>query len=235
MDQVALVLQQGKVAGWVAYDMLHTGKRLIDCVASIDPNSIVSADTPVLDVTRAFTAETPWFYFVLQGHEFHGWLSYQDLHKLPFQVCLFALLLSVEQSMLEVAQGFAQDAISLLSEGRRRKAEDVFDQRGYRVGEDGAKAAHRVLECTSFVDKFTVLRRKDDVAARAPALHSELRNVAERLRNAIAHPGPGDRTAALLGRDELWPFIQWAEQLQDQMQSLLGTGVDAGEETERNE
>jgi hypothetical protein len=157
MDQIGLVVDSGKPGGLVAFEDLIADKQLAECISPISPTAVMSADTPILEAIEAFASATPYFYVVLRGNTFIGWLSYDDIHKLPFRLCLFALLISIEKAALDLLQRDPRHAISRLREGRVINAQKIYRQRGYRTDEQGKEHAGLLLDCTTFVDKFEII------------------------------------------------------------------------------
>ena len=96
MEQIALVETDGKIGGWIGYDMLEAGKTIRQCMDEIVPDAILTADTSILEAVAAFSASTLPYFLVLRGNHFVGWLSYRDMHKPPLRLCLFAMLINLE-------------------------------------------------------------------------------------------------------------------------------------------
>lgn len=224
MEQIALVVNNGKPEGWIGFDSLEAGKQFSECVDPIRPTAVMSADTPVLEAVKAFANATPHFYVVLRGSTFIGWLSYEDIHKLPFRLCLFALLISIEKAALDVLQKDPRQYISLLTDGRVSQAQKIYELRGYRKDEKGRERAGLLLDCTQFVDKFSIISESEDLKSKLPALSRDFSKVAEKLRNEIAHSSQGQKSSALLKRESLLPFIDSALRLQEQLLELSKGG-----------
>lgn len=222
MDQIGMVVDNGKPEGLVAFEDLMADKQLSECMSPISPTAVMSADTPILEAVKAFANATPYFYAVLRGNTFIGWLSYEDIHKLPFRLCLFALLISTEKAALDVLQRDPKQAISRLRDGRVIHAQEIYRQRGYRKDEQGKEHAGLLLDCTTFVDKFQIILRSENLKSKLPALSRDFANVAEKLRNEIAHASQGQKSSVLLKRESLLPFIESAVKLQEQLLELLG-------------
>jgi len=223
MDQIALVEGEHVILGWVGYDMLASDKTISDCMYQIAPDTIIAADTPLLEAVAAFYGTRHPFFFVLKGNRLVGWLSYRDLHKPPLRLCLFALLLNIERMLLEAISLFAKESVGLLSEGRLNKALEIYGLRQYRMDSAGAPFPSLLLECTTIADKITIARKLASTKGAVPSLAQRtFRMTIEKLRNEIAHPGAEERSSSLLTRESFWPFIEWLELLQSELERFLG-------------
>jgi hypothetical protein len=220
MDQMGLVVDNGKAEGLITFEDLMADKQLSECIGPISPTAVMSADTPILQAVEAFTNATPYFYVVLRGSTFIGWLSYEDVHKLPFRLCLFALLISIEKAALDVLHKRPGLSISFLPGGRVGHAQKIYEQRGYRKDEKGRERAGLLLDCTQFVDKFLIISKSEDLKSKLPALSREFTRVAEKLRNEIAHSSQDQKSSVLLKRESLLPFIKSALELEEQLLEL---------------
>ncbi len=222
MDQIALVLKDGKTEGWCSLDLIEPSKTLFECREPIMPDQIISSEMPIIDTLRMWSPDAPWFYFVIRGHQISGVLTYQDLYKLPVRLCLFSLLLNLESVALQVTQLSPQHSFSLLPPGRIENARKVYALRGYRRETENENFL-KLLECTTFIDKVTMLRRNKAFIDAVPSLATGFPRSAERLRNSLAHPGSERDQFNGLSREQLLPFVEWAESCEQELLSLLDT------------
>lgn len=221
MEQLALVARDQKIQGWVSFDML-AGKTISDCMEQIDPDAILTADTSLVDAVEAFSKPSRYFFLILKGNKFIGWLSYKALHKPPFRLCLFAMLINLERILLNALLLFPAQSVQVLSEGRLSKAKEIYELRKYSYDDKGAPFPARLLECTTIADKIRITKKLPNIRQPLPSLaHSKWINDIEVLRNEIAHPGLQERSSSLLGREKLWPFIQWIESLESELEDFL--------------
>ena len=223
MNQIGLVITCGKIDGWIGFDMLESNKKLIDCIEKIDTDAILSSDTSIIDALTVFSKKSHPFFFIIKGDHFIGWLSYQDMmHKPPLRLCLFAMLLHLEKLMLDVVLLTPRISVELLSPGRFIKAKDIYLQRGFNLDDQNNPYNSQLLECTAICDKFTIIQKNKSVLELIPSLkNKKICNIAEKLRNEIAHPGFEERSSLLLSIENLLPFIEWSEQLELELQNYL--------------
>jgi len=198
MDQVGLAVYNERPEGLIIFEDLLAHKKLSDCVSPISPKAVMSADTPILEAIEAFADATPHFYVVLRGNSFIGWLSYEDIHKLPFRLCLFALLIGIEKAALDLLQRNPTQAISLLRDGRVSQAQKIYGLREYRKDEQGKDHAALLLDCTTFVDKLEIISRSEQLKNRLPAISGDFAHAAEKLRNELAHASQDQKSSLLL-------------------------------------
>lgn len=221
MEQIALVTNGGVPSSWIGFDMLLGEGALTTCAERISADMLLTADTPLLTAVGEFSAKNHPFFLIMKGSSFIGWVSYQDLHKPPLRMCLFAILMNIEGLLLEIGMADWRRSVAALSAGRRRKALEIYGLRGYPLDKDGAPHGARLLECTAFIDKLTIMKGNPDTKAYVPALTNRpYRERLEKLRNELAHPGLVERSSSLLVRSEAWQFIKWAEALEAQLISL---------------
>ena len=83
------------------------------------------------------------------------------------------------------------------------RALEIYRLRGYSFDKDGTPHGARLLDCTTFVDKLTIMKRNPDAKTAMPALMSKpYRERLEKLRNELAHPRLVERSSLLLVRTE---------------------------------
>jgi hypothetical protein len=114
-DYFGLVKNNGRTMGWIGFDMLDPEKTVGECSDPIDPAQLISIETPVLDAISAFEGRQPAFFLALEGVHIRGSLTFQDLLKLPVQMALFALLITLEDHVLRVIRLWPKDSFAELS------------------------------------------------------------------------------------------------------------------------
>jgi len=112
MEQIVLVKVNQKVVGWIAYDMLENEKTLCECMDSIGESTLISSDTPLLEAIQIVCKKNDAIFLVLKRNQFIGWLHYDHFYKLPFRMCLFSLLIDLEEMLLKLTKS---DPTSFLS------------------------------------------------------------------------------------------------------------------------
>lgn len=222
MDQIALVERGGKIQGWMGFDMLESNKTVFECLEQVTPDMILTADTSLVEAVNTFCASSHPFFMILKANNFIGWLSYNDLHKPPLRLCLFAMLINIERLILDVALLSPRESVGSLSEGRLSKAKERYAIRNYKCDQEGEPFSPKLLECTTIADKITIIRKFTNIKQAVPALgKKKFCDDVEKLRNEIAHPGLEERSSSLLTREILWPFIMWAESLELELENFL--------------
>jgi hypothetical protein len=222
MDQIALVRRGDKIQGWVGYDMLETNRTVFECMEQVTPDTILTADTSLIEAVAAFSVSSCPFFLVLKGNHFIGWLSYSDLHKPPLRLCLFAMLINIERLLLDVALLSARESVGFMSEGRLSKAKEIYAFREYNYDQKGEEFSSKLLECTTIADKIGIVKKYPSIKQTVRALGKrKFFSEVERLRNEIAHPGSEERSSSQLTRERLWPFIEWAETLESELEEFL--------------
>lgn len=216
-EQIALVKSNQKIMGWIELEMLENSKTLCKCMEPIRGDILISSDTPLLDAIHIVCKKNNYIYLILKQNQFIGWLKYEHFHKLPFRMCLFALLIDLERMLLELTKSNPTLFLRNLNENRLDKAKKIYKKRGFSLNKESKEFDSKLIECTEFCDKFVMLRKNPEIVQKCPNIINKFRNTAEDIRNYVAHP-KGEKPELLpIKKDKLLPFIQWAEKLQQQL------------------
>jgi hypothetical protein len=127
-------------------------------------------------------------WFVFDANEVVGTLTYHDLFKPSFRVCLFALTVELEQASLRLAMKDAAASWAVLTPNRQQRAEENLRRSNLKRLSTPAD----LLEFTTFIDKKTILTKRRLIPG-VPL--DEVRTIfdeVEELRNRCAHPDSAD-------------------------------------------
>jgi hypothetical protein len=116
LDCIGLVKNSRGTVGWIGLSMLDPEKTVGECSDPIDPAQLMSIQTPVLEAISAFEERQVAFFLVLEGVHLRGSLVFEDLLKLPVQMALFALLITLEDHALQLIRLWPKDSFAELSE-----------------------------------------------------------------------------------------------------------------------
>jgi len=222
MDQFALVKSNQKIIGWVGFEDLDSDKKtLFECTKPITGNILISSDTPLLEAIRVVCRSKDFLFIVLKGNQFIGWLWYNHFHKLPFRMCLFALLIDLERMLLKLTMSNPTLFLGNLNPNRIDNAKKIYRNRRYSLNKEGKEFDAKLIECTTFIDKFNMLIENPVIVQKCPNINNKLRNTAEVIRNYAAHP-EGEKSGLLpIKKEKLIPFIEWAEELRQQLDDYI--------------
>ena len=223
MEQIALVKVNQKVVGWIGYDMLENEKTLCECMDSIGESTLISSDTPLLEAIQIVCKKNDAIFLVLKRNQFIGWLHYNHFYKLPFRMCLFSLLIGLEEILLKLTKYDPTSFLEKLSPGRLEKAKNIYKDRRYSLNKKGKEFDSELIECTAFCDKFTMLRKNATIVQKCPNIKNKFSNTAEIIRNYVAHPEEEKSGTLPIEKEKLIPFIQWAEELRQQLDDYINT------------
>jgi hypothetical protein len=221
MGQFALVKSNQKIVGWIGYEDLDPSKTLCECMELIRGDILISSDTPLLEAIRVVCRSNDSIFLVLKGNRFIGWLHYDHFHKLPFRMCLFALLIDLERMLLKLTMSNPTLFLGYLNPNRIDNAKKIYGNRGYSLNKEGKEFDAKLIECTAFCDKFIMLRKNPVTIQKFPNIKSKFGNKAEKIRNYIAHPEEEKSGLLPIKREELLPFIEWAEELRQQLDDYI--------------
>jgi len=225
MQRIYLITKGGAPEWWVGFDMLESGKRVGDCAEAIQPSSMLSADTTALEAVGMLDRSRPHFFFVLDHDRITGTLHFSDFFKLPFRLCLFALVLQLEQSALGLIAEHPRESWKSLSDQRRRQAETVYEKRYGSAPSKEPPPFADLLGCTMFCDKGTVLRKRRLLRnVRGNAISEGFGSV-EKVRNYCAHTTANEACYrdAPIDRERLGGFISDVQQIIDAIK-VAGSG-----------
>jgi len=249
LDYLSLVMKQGKIIGWLDFsDLVADSKNVASvetCMTSIDVGSLVTAETPLLEAMKMFDADSPYCFLVMKGNSITGAFSYQDLLSIPFKSCLFAMLLSVEQAILNIAQINASLAVSKLRDRGKRVEGQIRKQ--LPAGQSVKPSV--ILERSSFSEVLSALKSCAKTNRQLPTLnaiytkqnrffplkygvtgskvHTKVKlrtDQAIELRNSLAHPNQPWRLSLLLPKEDLKAFISWLTEVEAQLAEYLTNG-----------
>lgn len=180
-------LAERPIRRYVDASHLNASDRAIaDSAISIDARHLVTSGLGLADGVLALREQR--FYFVLEGKDLAGIVTWSDLQKSPVSMVIFGLVLAAEAALDRlIIKHHGDDWSRVLPDGRRAKALDVFAERRRRSVEID------LIQCLMLEDRLTLLRK-------TPAMREELAfpRVADvrawakellPLRNALAHGG----------------------------------------------
>lgn len=220
-DEIAIVTDGRAVVGWLYFEQLLADTPLSQCMAPLPADAILSSNTPLIDAVQILNSRSHDIYFVLTHGEITSWFASSHFFRLPFKLCLLALVLGLEQLMLEVLASDSDKYLDHLSAGRRTIALGVYKNRRYRLDKEGQPYTRRLIDCTNLIDKFTMLRRDPLLLSECPAIKPKGTWVGiESLRNRLVHPD---------SEDELFPFGRHV----DELSSVIANVEKLYEELER--
>jgi len=219
MDQIALATENGRTVGWIGFDMLMSDKSIRECFEPLRPDAMLAAGTPVIEAVKAMSNDEPHFYFILDENRISGWLGYAHLYKLPFRLCLLALLLGIEHLASDLIKREPDASLAVLSPERVAKLKPTYKNRGFRLNEQSEEYPSLLLDCTMFADKVKILKKL--FVAEVPAARDKLFETAEKLRNSLAHPRDEDEIVDAMSREKLVPFIAWAGTIHAELENAL--------------
>ncbi|NWJ48858.1 MAG: hypothetical protein HXX08_23610 [Chloroflexi bacterium] len=116
LEEIALVEDDdGRIIGYFEWTETAWGNNEVGFVKKytkqILPYTVISADTPLLEAVKLFAKPKPTFYLVIKGAEYIGWLPFSALYSMQFKICLFALLIDLEQWLQLACKAFGENSL----------------------------------------------------------------------------------------------------------------------------
>jgi hypothetical protein len=202
LRRVFLAYKNSRLEGYVeiSYEEFpaEPSEPIGELVRPIDTRLILAADTAILRAIQLFAERASDYFFVLEGADIVGLLWDHSFRKPQAKVCLFALVNDLEIAAISLCSRKARICIDSLSDGRREKALEVFNnryaprQRGekhsiYRTSKD-----ELLIGCTNYIDKSTMIAKNKLLRDWEPKRIERFFFAAEEQRNDCAHPTSPD-------------------------------------------
>lgn len=208
-DHIALISKDRKAVGTVTYEMLGAPEETLGDVADgIGVESLVSAETPLLELAQMYGEKSLWVFIVLKGNHPIGWISYHHLLGPAFRSCLFGLILAVEQTMGDILKVKAKESIARLPPNRADAAKRIYGLRDYQRTRGPEAGPRAIIDCSNFIDKITMIESSSEILKALPTFNRNLLLKVESLRNVLAHPTPDHELSLKLPKQDLNGFIQ---------------------------
>ena len=182
---------------------------LEDIMIHITPDSIISANTTVYYATQLLASGKD-ILLIIDGNTYTGFIVYEDLFKMPFRVCLFALVAELEQLALKLIKQNTLESWNCLADKRKEKAIQTFFNipsknnlvdklMGVEYIKNKVKNnidnnniddsdASILLDNTTFIDKNTILKKRNLIPCISNSKIDKIFNKAQTLRDSCAHP-----------------------------------------------
>lgn len=170
-DAICLVMKDGEVSGWWAYDsdpvddsvVVGASTTIRHYTAPIPFSMIISGNTPFKDLVYEIARRGNHFLFVIDGVRLTGVVSRMDLLSRTGQICLLSLMFLLESAAEELCLRRAKECWLALP---RKRQENSKTHATRRFGtptmstesEDGRTNYASLVRATSIADKCTMIR-----------------------------------------------------------------------------
>jgi len=198
---------EGHICGYAQRNEMK-GETIEDCVKAIEPEHLLSIETPLKDCISP-TVKQKWL-FVTGSKGVEGIITIADLHKQPVRMLLFSAISLLEMAMLEIIKNkkyFPDEKSWGITSGRLTKAKGLFNDR------EKANQQIDLPQCLEFCDKYGILIRNrmwSDLGfpnkKKAEKVFKELR----KLRDNLAH-----------SQEKIWSNIDQIVELHDKAETVL--------------
>jgi hypothetical protein len=220
-DAVSLVMKGPDVVGWCSILEADVQEGNPATVAEyMDPirlSMLVSGHTTFYDLANAFATREPFFYFVLDGSEITGTVSYLDLFSRTGQLCLLSLTFLLESVAEEFCLCEAQQCWSVLPLRRRELAQRVAARRFPRQSGLAQPSHHlefaSLLRSTTFMDKCIMITGANLLPSVPLAVIESIFENAERVRNLCSHGADDQELCSALPKNRFAEFLHDTQNL----------------------
>lgn len=194
VDWCWLVADQDQVYGYLTQQIIDEADDVEPCAAEmmkpLGRHSVVPASMPLLNLIPRLAKQDDWTLFVLTDAGITHVVTGEEYDSMPVKLCLFALILELEEEMLYVLRSQPDRLGQRLAHlGPKRRSGLAKSLRVARWRTDDPLL---VLKWTNILDKEQMLYR-DPMTRRLFDFTSdpdEFFNRVRLLRNAIAHNEP---------------------------------------------
>ena len=213
-DKMSLVLRNDEVIGWwwPHDEDIVEGTTVGDTTEALPHSMMLSSNSTFYDIADAFARRQHFLFFVLDGTEITGTISYLNLFSRTGQLCLLSLTFLLETVTEDLCMLAAELCWKTLSDGRKQIAQQVCDVRFKPSQRDDQAPPNEIrweylIRSTTFVDKGTMLAR----SGLLPTIsNTELKSVfarAEKVRNLCAHAANEQELIIELPRKKFAGFL----------------------------
>jgi hypothetical protein len=228
---------EGELKGILWFeDLWHLESMEDDAPASVDeltehiePKSLLSSETTILDAVKLFGAKLNRFYYIVHGNDVVGVLRYHDLFRPLGRLAFLAIALEIEDLALRLCQAksIRQCCFLSLADKRKSKAIELFGlryEREPKLKPDGSfRDISELIECTHLVDKANMIWKQKLIAAATRADTLGFFQQLKDIRDRCAHPG-GD--TALISQQKLADFVASAKSMRSKLCEAMQTHGD---------
>jgi hypothetical protein len=173
--------------GYVERKILEQTNEIRTAYKEITVEKIVSADTAITDMINLF--QNSRFFFVLEGNDLVGLVTYSDLNKSPVRALIFILISKFEFLLLQQIKNNYENSLSWfnkLDRKRQNKISNIFENK------KKADADTVIEDCLNLGDMICILEQDEDFRSRIGYLsksscEKEL-GCLDDLRNRTMHP-----------------------------------------------
>lgn len=215
------VVQDDHLVGYVAR---HARGAPTCGEATLPLNSeLLIADSTPLYALMPILTKRPWVFVLGRPGEF-SIVTRGDLQKAPFRMLVAGIVTLLEMQMLRLVRAyFSGDSWrGLLSEGRLKKATDLYQERTNRNEQID------LADCLQFADKRDLLLRRQEFREKLSVSRrtgERLLRKVESLRDTIAH---GQDLVESRNWDELFETIRYAHATLELLEGLPDRPAEPG-------
>ena len=189
----ALVIKDNNILGYLAWKELTVSQhdptsQVKDFLFSFSQEQLLSPNTSIFDAYRLFQQHPSEVCFVTKDGQpnaiLNTWLLYSSG---GMQICLYAMLTSLERSLLGLMQFYGTDSLFHLKSPFLWDAIELYDRRRLLKNYDGTYKTNLLLGCTNISTKLHIARNLPVFTDEVYVTHKII-NLVVSLRNFLAHP-----------------------------------------------
>ena len=203
----ALVGKGHNILGYVNWEDLFDDSddetlQVSECMNKFHEKQILGPHTSIFDTYTFFEQHPSEVCFVTKDGQPNALLDACLLHNSTgMKICLYAMLTSLERSILRLMQFYHHESLSHLQPPYLYDAIELYDRKHLRKLSDGTHYTHHLLGCTTLTTKLYIVRKLSCLTNKI-ALDRNFIYLVTNLRNFLAHPEE-DNEMLRRGNEEL--------------------------------
>ena len=228
----ALVGKGNNILGYVNWDDLYDDSddetlQVSECMNKFHEKQILDPDTSIFDAYTFFEQHPSKVCFVTKDGQPNALLDACMLHNSTgMKICLYAMLTSLERSILSLMQFYGTDSLSQLKSPFLWDAIELYDRKHLQTNRDGTYNTSLLLSCTTLTTKLHIARKLSCLQNQPYDSNNQFINQIVSLRNFLAHPEE-DIEMLRRGNEELLNLcIRLITKTDEGMNKVLKTALD---------
>ena len=157
-------------------------------------------------------------HLVLGKTEYIGSININSFSKLPFRLCLLALILDLENNIHRLAMGNPERALNKAPKRDRDRAAWLYEKKYGRPSD--SQSTPELFSCLPFSTKCSILKNIVKEHRWQSHLDMDLLDLAVNIRNNCAHSAPDEAFLQILNHRALWDFTRKLQDLNHDLRKL---------------
>ena len=208
-DACALVRKDNNILGYISQEEVTTSwddpvSQVEEFMFSFTQEQFLNQETSMFDAFIFFEQHPKLVYFVTKNDQPNMLNSWRLLNSGTMRICIYAMLTSLELSLLRLMQFYDAESLSHLHHPYLDRAIAIYEKNsgGVAVGKHNLRD---MLVCTTLATKLHIARKLSCLNKTQFGWDDKFINTVVSLRNFLAHPEQGSEML-MPGDEELFHY-----------------------------